>query len=325
MTRRRVEGSRVAVIVAAVDARTTARASLGRFAEEVKDRGEVILVDASRDGTADLVADSTTGVRILRRGPGALTPELWRDGLDATDAPLVALSTAAMVPAPGWLDALLARLHDTDAAAVGGPIEPGDDLAPVDRAVYLLRYVQYLRPLPDAPRPEPPGENVLYRRDRLRGLEPGWASGFWEAEVHRALRAGGAALGMASDAAVAFHGGVRLTTMVGQRFRHARRYGAARASRMSRPERLLRVAAAPMVPAVLLTRAAAAWRARRALDPAWLTALPAFSLLAIAWAAGEALGVCQGGPRIRAVIETTRREVAAVAPGSRGTEKGWTA
>jgi Glycosyl transferase family 2 len=140
---------RVAVVVASIDARGTVGACVDRFAEEVRGRGEIVLVDASRDGTADLVERSRPGVRVIRESWGALGPELWRVGLRATDAPLVALSTAAMIPARGWLDAMLARLEETGASAVGGPIEPAAGLSATDGAVYLLRYVNYLRPLPE--------------------------------------------------------------------------------------------------------------------------------------------------------------------------------
>ncbi len=146
-------------------------------------------------------------VQVLRRPPGRLAPELWRDGLDATDAPLVAFSTAQMVPASGWLSALLDRLDETGAAVVGGPIEPASGLSAADRALYLLRYVNYLRPLPESGAVEPPGDNALYRRDRLRGLDAVWEDGFWEVEVHRRLRARGERLAMANEAAVEFRRG----------------------------------------------------------------------------------------------------------------------
>jgi hypothetical protein len=280
---------RVSVVVAATDARATVGACLGRFAEEVAGRGEVLLVDASHDGTARLAL--ATGVRVLRRAPGALAPELWRDGLEATDSPLVAFTTAAMVPAPGWLDALLARLEATGAAAVGGPIEPAAGLRAVDRAVYLLRYVNYLRPLPGAPGVEPPGDNALYRRDRLRWLEASWAGGFWEAEVHRALRRRGEGFAMADDAVVTFHGGARLGRVTRQRFRHALRYGRDRAARMGLAERVARTAATPAVPLVLLRRAVAALRTRGVAVGSWTPALPALAVLLTAWTAGEAAGL----------------------------------
>jgi hypothetical protein len=248
----------------------------------------VILVDASRDGTADEAVRLFPGLRVLRRPPGRLAPELWRDGLDATGAPLVAFSTAQMVPADGWLSALLDRLDATGAAAVGGPIEPASGLSAGDRALYLLRYVNYLRPLPDAAEAEPPGDNALYRRDRLRGLEACWEGGFWEAEVHRALRDRGERLAMAREAAVAFVGGMPPALALRQRLAHARRYGSERALRMGRAQRLARSAAAPAVPAVLLRRIAAALRTRgQPLGP-WLPALPRLSLLLAAWSLGEA-------------------------------------
>lgn len=282
---------RVAVVVASINASTTAAACLSRFRDETKGRGEVILVDASDDGTAAMIERDFADVRLIRKTTGALAPDLWRDGLEATDAPLVAFTTAAMVPTPGWLDALLTRLDATGAAAVGGPIEPSERLSPTDRAVYLLRYVNYLRPLGD---PEPPGDNALYSRDRLTGLEDVIARGFWETEIHRRLVAKGETLAMASGAAVTFHGGGRFSTALQQRHRHARHYGATRANRMGSPERLARAAAFPLVPMVLTRRIVSALRARgRAFGP-WLPALPGLSLLMAAWAAGEATGTWRG-------------------------------
>ncbi|MBV8380989.1 MAG: glycosyltransferase [Planctomycetaceae bacterium] len=288
----------VAVVVAATEARGTVRASLARFLDEVDGRGQVVLVDASRDGTADEAERAFPGLRVLRRPPGWLAPELWRDGLDATDAPLVAFSTAQMVPCQGWLSALLGRLDVTGAAAVGGPIEPAPGLAPGDRALYWHRFVNYLRPMPDTAlnAVEPPGDNALYRRDRLVGLEPLWERGFWEVEVHRHLRLRGERLAMADDAAVEFLGGTRLLEAIRRRQAHARHYGADRASRMGPAHRLARSAAAPLVLAVMLRRLVAALTARgQALGP-WLPALPGLALLLAAWTLGEARGTWAGPP-----------------------------
>lgn len=297
-----LSGPRVAVIVASIDARATAPASLSRFAEEVRGRGEVVLADASRDGTADEVARRVPGVRVLRRPSGLLAPELWRAGLDATDAPLVAFTTAAMTPAPGWLDALLVRLGATGAAAVGGPIVPGEGLSPTDRAVYLMRYVNYNGPFAGRVEPEPAGDNALYRRDRLGGLGGANAHGFWEAEVHRHLRARGERLALAPGAVVTFRGGCRLLPTLGQRYRHARRYGAARGAGLSPFGKLARAATAPAVPAVLLGRAAATLRRQGQSFGPWLSAGPALAPLLVAWAAGEACGVLTGPGRGPALV-----------------------
>jgi hypothetical protein len=286
---------RVAVIVAATDARASVHASLARFWHEVRGRGELILVDASRDGTAERAERLLTGLRVLRRPLGTLVPELWRDGLHATEAPVVAFSTAAMVPRPGWLDAMLARLEETNAAAVGGPIAPARSLCAFDRAVYLHRYASYLLPRIDTVALEPPGDNALYRRDRLLALESIIDQGFWEAAVHRALRARGEQLVFAPGAVVEFQGGTRRAAMLARRCAHARRYAAERSKSWTVAQRLVRLAATPLLPAVLLGRIARTLRARGEQLWPWLPACPDLALLLASWSIGEAAGLCQRG------------------------------
>jgi hypothetical protein len=282
------------VVLASIDAGPTVRACLDRWLAELEGRGSLVVVDASRDGTAGAIAADYPDVRLLRRPPGRLAPELWRDGLDATDAPLVAFSTLQMAPAAGWRQAMLARLEESGAAVVGGPIEPARGLAALDRAIYLLRYVHYLRPLIDPARAEPPGDNAVYRRDRLAGLESLLGGGFWEVEIHRALRSRGERFALADAAVVVFQGGTGLAALLRQRFEHARRYGASR-TRGARPlARLLRLAAAPLVPVVLLRRIIAALLTRGQALADWLPALPGLVPLLAAWSLGEARGIGAG-------------------------------
>jgi hypothetical protein len=283
----------LAIVLAAIDARATVRSSVARFLHELDGQGELVVVDASRDGTADVVAAEFPGVRLIRRLPGRLAPELWRDGLEALDdqAPLVAFSTAQMVPAPGWRRAMIDRLEEAGAAAVGGPIDPPSGYEPGSWATYLHRYVNYLRPLNERGPFDPPGDNAVYRRDCLERLEALWDEGFWEVEIHRALRAGGETLAMAPEAVVVYHGGAPSAGLYRQRYAHARRYGASRARSIGAIGRLSRMAAAPAVPAVLLRRIAATLAARGQSLRDWFPALPyLFPLLAV-WSLGEAHGM----------------------------------
>jgi hypothetical protein len=290
---------RMAVVLASIDAAGTFRGSLERWLLEMDGPGEVIVVDASRDGTGDAIARWFPQVRLLRRVPGSLAPELWRDGLEATEAEVVAFSTTQMFPAEGWRRAMLERLDATGAAAVGGPILPSTALAEVaQRAVYLHRYVQYQRPLIDPERVDPPGDNAVYRRDRLAGLEPLWKDGFWEVEIHRALRGRGELLTL-SDAAVRHYGIGPWGRLLRQRYVHARHFGASRARHLGRVARLVRIVAAPVVPAVLLSRIVAALRSRGHSLLPWLPTLPYLLLLLAAWSLGEALGLCFKRPSKR--------------------------
>jgi hypothetical protein len=284
--------------VAAIDARETVNASLARFLAEVRGRGRVVLVDGSRDETAFEVERAVPEVEVIRRAAGTLAPELWSAGLRATSEPFVVLSSAQMAPAQGWLDALWSESGKGDAVAIGGAIEPGRLRSHLDRAVYLLRYVSYHRPLLNAKKREPAGENSLYRRDRLLPFESVWAQGFWEAEVHATLRDGWESLAMADSAVVEFLGGCDATQMIRNRLVHGRRYGAARGARFAWHEKLARTALLLVVPAVLLLRIVAALRARRLQLGPWLPSLPWLALLCACWAAGEVQGFWFGPPRM---------------------------
>ncbi len=276
------------VILAATHPHPGLAESLDRFAAEAEPLGRVVLVTpTSEKGVRYRFARQIISDR------GRLVPELWRDGLIATGAPLVAFSTTQMIPRSGWLADLTSTLHESGAAGVGGPIGPGPGLSATGRAVALLRYSGYFPPPPEGRRVLPPGENALYRRDRLAEVESSWSDGFWEVEVQRALIARGHRLAMSRSAVVGFEGGTGLASMARQRFAHARRYGRFRSSGVGIGRRLLRATSAPLVPPLLIARIAGALRGRGMAPGPWVAALPALTALASAWAVGEAWGTLE--------------------------------
>jgi hypothetical protein len=287
---------RTTVVVASVDAEATVLSSLAGFLDETKPNDEVILVDASRDGTVPIVERAYPEIRILRHPRGRLVPELWAAGLRVASTPYVAFSTAQMRPRRGWLTALFERLAATRSAGAGGSIAPGRGITLSDRALYLLRYAQYLPPVPTSARFEPPGDNALYVRNRLASVEKVWREAFWEVEVHRALRARGEALTCAPDAEVEFLGGTDFGSAVAHRLAHARNYGFGRVRGRAWGHRLARSVAFPMVPPLLLSRILRSLRSRgEPLEP-WLPALPRLMVLLSVWSLGEAQGACFGPP-----------------------------
>jgi hypothetical protein len=279
------------IVVAMTDPAPPAFAEhLARFAEEAGELGEVYVVDSSGTLSVEWLARRYANVRVLHRPIGRLAPQLWRDGLIRSEAPLVAFTTAQMRLSEGWRVAMVDRLIETNASGVGGPIEPGSTLTTTDRAVALLRYSSYFPPMPSSIPPEPPGDNALYRRDRLCAVESSWKQGFWEVEVHQALRKRGETLAMADRAVATYEGGTRLFVMSRQRVRHAKHYGASRSRGSSTAARMVRVAASPLVPPLLCGRIVRNLRGRGLRLVPWITSLPRLLLLASAWAVGEAIG-----------------------------------
>lgn len=282
---------RVTVVMAATAKESVCPERVGRFIEEVGERGEVVLVESTGDRIIQSLEQRYPSLRVIRRLPGALAPELWRDGMRATRGEYIAFTTASMSPCAGWLDRMIEQLGVKGAVGVGGPILPGEGLKAQDRAVYLLRYLAYHMPLGPGGTVEPPGDNAIYCRASLDGLEEITRDGFWEVEVHRALRARGLTLEMAEDATVSFEGGSSFPAMLEARFRHARIFGRYRAQRLGLAGKAARTGAAPLVPLVMVARVLGLLKAKQIPVRPWIGAFPRALVLASAWAAGEAVGL----------------------------------
>jgi glycosyltransferase involved in cell wall biosynthesis len=288
-------GRTVSVVVAAQNARSTVVRCLAALEQQRRDGvGEIILVDNSSDGTADLVRQGFPAVEVIRQAGRALVPELWAVGILQGRGHIVALTTAEMVPEPGWARALLAA-HATGLwAGVGGPILAAQELGRLDRAVYWLRYSGYAMPRPSAVVPDIAGDNASYPQQWLLSLRGRiGCQGFWDNEIHRLFRRCGGRLLYAPDAVVRYHGGIRFGPFARQRLVHGRRFGAHRVAGLRGTRRLLVIAVWPLTPLTFLARICR--NALRAGDAASLTgALPGLLFLLGCWSTGELLGYLWG-------------------------------
>ncbi len=252
MTLRRTD--RVDVVLAAVEPGEELAPSLLGFRRELGDRGDLIVVTACESDVSERIRSIDAAARVVVCASGTLVPELWAAGLRSSEARFVATSTARMVPRTGRLQAMLDRLIETGAAGVGGPIEPSDELARFDRAVYLHRYLNYKSPCDVSDAFDPPGDNAMYRRDRLDRVRGSWSEGFWEVEVHRALRRLGDRLTFEASAGVIFMGGESRAPLLRVRIRHASRYAYERSRGCRRAMTIGRLGATPLVGPLLLGR-----------------------------------------------------------------------
>ncbi len=257
-------------------------------------RTEVIVVDASEGDDAERVKALCRRVSLLQCPAGSLAPLLWAAGLERSTGRVVAFSTGHCLVSKGWARALL-RGIDEGATGVGGPLVIGQGTTPLDWAVFYLRYAGFMPHALGAGRTnrEVAGDNAAYRRDALDRHAATFATGVWEVDFHRLVRADGGWLSVAPDALVEFARSFWLRTILRQRFAHGRDSGTRRVHGRIRSAWQV-VLAAPVVPFVLLARAAT--HAAGGASPWRLAvALPWFLVLATAWAAGEAFGAWGAG------------------------------
>lgn len=226
---------------------------------------------------------------------GSLVPELWAAGLARATGEVIALTSAGMVPDPGWV-ARIREVGRGPAAVVGGVIEPSTGLGLVDWAVYFCRYAPYMRPLPEASgRLEPAADNAVYQSDVLAGYRAHWQGAFWEPFVHRAMAAEGHRLVVVDDLVVRHAPGTSAMAFVRQRYFHGRAHGELRSVGMARGAILAASCSAPLVPLVMAARAGRLVASKRRCRLWFLLSLPLMLVFSTSWAVGELVG------RLRAV------------------------
>lgn len=281
----------VSVVIASQNAHATLRDCLASLcAQAAVVPAELIVVDASTDGSAALEARGFPEVRIIRCPPGTLTPLLWKQGLEAARAPIVAFTLAQCLPPAQWLQAIVAAA-ERGAVAMAGPLSgpcTGDAVA---WAIYFARYSAWMPPGPSTPvLHDLPGDNSAYKRSTLEQYRAQWQDGFWETPVNACLTADGATLVWVTQMQVEYAAGSGLGEIVRARFAHGRRYASTRFQ--ARPlVRLAHFVGSPLLVPVLMRRI---WQRVRGRRPDWLAhfwpALPALAVIMTAWSLGEASG-----------------------------------
>jgi hypothetical protein len=281
---RRAQVAVASVVVAARRGEGDPAACLQALADQARPDVEVVL---AADGPVPPPASTLADVVLDR--PGALVPALWTAGIRASSGDRVGLLSATVVPGEGWVDRLVAATGAGHPAATGGPVEPPRRGRLADWVVLFCRYSRYLLPLPE-PGPDVAADNASYDRAALDAVSVTWEDGFWEPFVHRALRNNGEQVVTCSEPSVRVAPGQSVAVLVRQRFSHGRHHARLAADGRGAPHCLVRIAAAPLVPVVLLARGAAAVATRRRLRLRFAMCAP-FLLWAHGWwATGEAVG-----------------------------------
>lgn len=162
----------VTVIVPSYNSGRTIEFTLRALAsQETQWPFEVIVVDSSDDGTADLLRRSFPWVKLIRREQRTSCGEARNLGVDAAIGCLILFLDADCVPACDWIEMLCTVLDDSGAHAACGSMDNGTPRSATGTAGYLLEFFRFL---PAAARPRPTawlvGGNSAYRREVLEAF-----------------------------------------------------------------------------------------------------------------------------------------------------------
>ena len=278
---------RASVVVASFSGEAALRSCLDSLERQHGDAEVIVSAAAEPDALVNL-RSSYAWAEFVPAAPATTVFQLRARGLARARGDIAVLLEDHCRVGEGWLEALLGAVERGRGFA-GGPVESGADAALADFAQYLVEYGALMPPVADA------GAllavNAAYDRRALQSCAAVWAEGFHDNEVHDALRAAGQVPRVVAGATVRSHLRWPLPLAMAHLFLGGARFGSYRRRQWGPAERVLRILAAPMVPAVLMARLASrlAGRRPRAL-PRFALALPSVVCLVASWCAGELAG-----------------------------------
>jgi hypothetical protein len=253
--------------------------------ESQRHRAQVVVVEAHR--SSDALRARYPWVEFYER-PGALVPELWRDGIARARGRIVALTIAQMAPAADWIDTIIEEHEHHD--AVGGAIDPGERLRRVDWAEYLCRYAREIAPFEASNRDDIAGDNASYKRALLVEESAHLQSGFWEPVIHPVLRGRGVGLWLTPRMLVRQGRSCGFSAFAHQRSKHGRLYPRQRGEQFTRTRHAIGVLAFPIVPFIMTLRVLQNVFAKKRFRAEALAALPIVFALNVVWGFAEARG-----------------------------------
>ncbi len=281
---------KLSVVIGSSNARHSVGKCLHELMRQRNDQNvEVVVVDNSVDGTAEIITREFPDVKLVRCAEDKLMPELWETGIRQSVGDVVAITTSHFVPAKNWIKEIL-KAHENSSPAIGGAIENARTSDIVAWAVYFCRYSPYMLPFKEAPVRDFAGDNASYKRSALERCEHARRNGFWESFVHEELIKDGARLLVSPEIVVYHQKSFDLVGFVKQRFWHGRQFGSERALDLSPLKRLLYILLSPLIPFLYLFRITRRVLSKRRHLGRYLLSLPVLTLFLLSWSIGELSG-----------------------------------
>ena len=281
----------LSVVIASYNARDTIGTALEALeASETDVAYEVVVVDSSTDGTADVVSSRFPQVELVRSERRLYPGDARNLGVARAGGGILAFTDADCVVASDWIDRI-ARAHARGLAAVGGAIGNANPETAISWANQFCEFVTWLpaggeRSLADAPTA---CFSVTRKTFERFGPFLGGTLCSDSAFCWRLVQAGEAPR-FVPDVRVGHLNVTRFRPFVVRKWRHGLAFARVRIAedRLGRGRCLARVVVAPAVPFVLFVRAAAAALRAPEFRSAFIRSAPLVFVGHCAWALGEA-------------------------------------
>jgi glycosyltransferase involved in cell wall biosynthesis len=286
-------GAPISAIVASYNAGETIAACLDSLQNQ-RQEGilEIIVVDSSEDGTAEIVSRRFPEIRLFvckgRKYPG----DARNIAVSHAKGEILAFIDTDCVASPTWAREIV-RAHGGPDPVIGGTIDNANPESTVGWAAYLCEFSQWMPNTPGGPAVELPACVLSVKRRVFDAYGP-FLEGILSADsaFNWRLAEGGVRRLLVPSIRISHRNIERLGVFLRKQVRHGRFFASVRVSekRFSRGRRLVHLLGTPLLPFVLSGRIA--WRvvARRTYVREFLGAAPLIFLGTCFWSWGEMLG-----------------------------------
>jgi glycosyltransferase involved in cell wall biosynthesis len=177
-----MDSPQVSIIVPSYNARKTMLRCLETLRGQKTDLSyEIIVVDSSNDGTAELIESQYPQINLIRLSERTLPGAARNFGIQAARGEILAFTDSDCLVEPSWLSKMVQAHAAEHCAAVGGPVINGLPLNPIAWSGYFLEFNEQLPSIPKRFAGFLPTCNVSFKASVFRqyGLFP---ANLWPSE-----------------------------------------------------------------------------------------------------------------------------------------------
>jgi hypothetical protein len=214
-------------------------------------------------------------------------------GLRIARGKIVALVEDYSVPTPDWCDQVI-EAHKLPYPVVGGAVEHSNHNL-LNWAIYFLDFGRYQLPFKEGPAEYLTDVNISYKREALNDVRAVWEKRYNEIQVNAALTQSGMTLWKRPQIVVRQdRGQLTWKNAIPERFYWGKIFGQVRAQCMTIKQRMLLLAAMPIMPLLLVWRVIKKGLTGKRNHMTIMRSIPLMLVLAFFWCTGETAGYLQG-------------------------------
>jgi GT2 family glycosyltransferase len=287
----------LSVIIASYNAKETIAACLDSLRnQKTKRKFEIIIIDSSTDGTAQLIEQNYPEVKLYHFSKKKFCGDARNMGISVAQAGLFAFIDADCVADTTWVEEIL-KAHESPIPAIGGAIGNANPENYIGWAGYFCEFSQWMPGSQKKWFTDIAGANMSYKKEAFDThgafIEGTYCS---DTEFHWRLNKSGQRLQFVPSILVSHRNIENLRTLVKHEFWHGRSFARVRIRRHNFRgyKRFLYAALSLVLPIKLFLEVLLRnMRNRKYLTP-FICASPAVFLCLVCWSIGECVGYYGG-------------------------------